>query len=178
LAFEASGNLIEADYGSGSTFRFTPAGERTTIFSSGFNSPQFVAIEPASQLLLNISTRGLVGGAAQNIIAGFIISGNGPVGISVVVRAIGPSLTTSGIVDPLPNPVLEVRNASGALVASNDNWQDAPVAQRVSGTLAPTHSLESALQLSLRGGRYTAVVFGGGGGATTGTALVEVYNLQ
>ena len=178
LAFEASGNLIEADKDSGSTFRFTPAGVKSTIFQSGFNTPQFVAVEPAPHQVLNTSTRGFVQGGDHNIIAGFIIGGNGPVGTTVVVRAIGPSLSTAGITDPLPDPVLEVRDSTGTLVAMNDNWQDAPAAQQVSGIFAPTNALESALQLVLPGGAFTAIVYGGGTGATTGTAVVEVYHLQ
>ena len=178
LAFDAVGNLIVADNGDGSTFRFTPAGVKGTIFNSNFNTPQFVAIEPATHQLLNISTRGFVQGGDHIVIAGFIIGGNGPVGTTVVVRAIGPSLSTAGVLDPLPDPVLEVRDSSGTLIAFNDNWQDAPPEQRVSGTLAPTDALESAVQLVLHGGAFTAIVYGGGAGATTGTAVVEVYNLQ
>jgi sugar lactone lactonase YvrE len=178
LAFEDSGNLIVADNGNGSTFRFTPAGVRGTVFNSNFNTPQFVAIEPATHQLLNVSTRGFVEGGDHIVIAGFIIGGNGPVGTTVVVRAIGPSLSAAGVIDPLPDPVLEVRDSSGTLIAMNDNWQDAPVSQRVGSTLAPTNPQESALQLVLLGGSYTAIVYGGGTGATTGTAVVEVYNLQ
>ena len=178
LAFDAVGNLIEADKGSGSTFRFTPGGVRTTIFQSDFNTPQFVAVEPAPHQVLNISTRGYVQGGDHIIIAGFIIGGIGPVGTTVVVRAIGPSLSTAGVVDPLPDPVLEVRDSSGALIALNDNWQDAPIEQRITGTLIPTDSHESGLQLVLHGGAYTAIVYGGGTGATVGTAVVEVYHLQ
>ena len=178
LAFEASGNLIEADKDSGSTFRFTPGGGRTTIFQSDFNTPQFVAIEPAPHQVLNISTRGFVQGGDHIIIAGFIIGGIGPVGATVVVRAIGPSLPAAVVVDPLPDPVLEVRDSSGALIAMNDNWQDAPPGQIVGGVLAPADTHEAALQLVLLGGSYTAIVYGGGAGATTGTALVEVYHLQ
>lgn len=177
LAFEASGNLIVSDNGNGSTFRFTPAGVRTTVFSSDFNTPQFVAIEPATHQFLNISTRGFVDTGDHILIAGFIIGGNGPVGTTVVVRAIGPSLSTAGIVDPLPDPVLEIRDSSGTLVAFNNNWQDAPLAQRVGSNLAPTNDNEAALQLVLRGGAFTAIVYGGGTNGTTGTAVVEVYNL-
>jgi sugar lactone lactonase YvrE len=178
LAFEASGNLIVADNDNGSTFRFTPAGVRTTVFSSDFNTPQFVAIEPATHQLLNISTRGFIEGGDRILIAGFIVGGNGPVGTTVVVRAIGPSLSTAGIVDPLPDPVLEIRDSSGTLVAFNDNWQDAPLAQRVGSNLEPTDAHESALQLVLHGGAFTAIVYGGGTGSSTGTAVVEAYNLQ
>ena len=107
---------------------------------------------------------------------GAFIGGNGPIGIPVVVRALGPSLSTSGIVDPLADPALEVHDSSGTLVATNNNWQDAPLAQRVVPPFQPTNDHEAALKLVLLGGAYTAVVSSADG--TTGTALVEVYNLQ
>ena len=176
IAFEASGNLIIADHGNGGTFRVTPSGARTTIFQSDFNTPQFVTIEPAAHEVLNISTRGYVQGGAHVLIAGFIIGGIGPVGTTVVVRAIGPSLPAA-VVDPLPDPVLEVRDSSGTLLALNDNWGDAPPGQRVSGDLSPTDAHEAALQLVLHGGSYTAIVYGGGAGITIGTAVVEVYHV-
>lgn len=175
LAFEGSGSLIVADNGNGSTFRFTPAGVQSTVFSSEFNTPQFVAIEPASHQFLNMSTRGFVGDSQHLLIAGFIIGGNGPVGTTAVVRALGPSLSSLGVVDPLQNPILGVRDANGNLVAFNDNWADAPLEQRVVPPLQPANANEAALSLSLRGGSFTAIVAGVNGG--TGTALVEVYNL-
>jgi streptogramin lyase len=176
LAFESSGTLVVSDNGNGSTFRFTPDGVRSTIFSSDFNTPQFVAIEPATHQLLNMSTRGFVEGGDHILVAGFIIGGIGPVGTTVVVRATGPSLAAAGVADPLPNPLLGIRDANGALIAFNDNWRDAPLAQRVSGILEPTNDMESALQLVLGGGSYTAIVTSSDG--ATGTAIVEVYNLQ
>lgn len=175
LAFEATGNLIEADKDSGSTFRFSPTGDKTTIFTSDFNTPQFVAVEPAPHQLLNISTRGFVQGGDHVLIAGFIVGGIGPVGTTIAVRAIGPSLSAAGILDPLPDPVLEVRDSSGTLVGFNDNWADALPAQLIETDLQPTDSHESALQLVLHGGAFTAIVSGAGG--LVGTAVVEVYHL-
>jgi sugar lactone lactonase YvrE len=175
LAFEDSGSLIVADNANGSTFRYTAAGVQSTIFSNDFNIPQFVAIEPTSHLLLNISTRGLVTGGDHLLIAGFVVSGNGPVGTSVVVRALGPSLSTAGIADPLPDPAVEVRDSSGALLGSNNNWQDAAPEQQVPFGFQPTNDKEAALKITLRGGAFTAVVSNAGG--TTGTALVEVYSV-
>jgi hypothetical protein len=134
-------------------------------------------VEPAAHDVLNMSTRGFVGPGDHNLIAGFNIGGVGPVGISVAIRAIGPSLSGSAISDPLADPALEIRDASGTLVAFNDNWHDAPAAQQISNpTLEPTNAMEAALQLTLRGGAYTAIVYGVNN--TSGTALVEVYNLQ
>jgi hypothetical protein len=42
--------------------------------------------------------------------------------------------------------------------------------------LAPTHDNESAVVTSLHGGAFTAIV--GSATGETGTAVVEVYNLQ
>ena len=43
--------------------------------------------------------------------------------------------------------MLELRNSSGALIASNDNWQDTQKAQIIASGLAPTNARESAILL-------------------------------
>jgi sugar lactone lactonase YvrE len=176
LAFDNSGNLVVADHDSGSTLRFAPDGTKTVVFTSKFNTPQFVAVEPSVHQLLNLSTRGFVQTGDRVLIAGFIIGGTGPIGNKVVVRAIGPSLTAAGITDALQDPVLELHDASGAIVATNDNWKDSQQDLITASNLAPTDDRESAILTSLLGGSYTAVVRGVNN--TTGTAVVEVYNLQ
>jgi sugar lactone lactonase YvrE len=176
LAFEAAGTLVVSDNGNGSTYRYTTGGDRSTIFSSDFNTPQFVAIEPAIHQLLNISTRGFVGTGDHLLIGGFNIGGIGPVGTKVVARAMGPSLSKAGVADPLADPVLEILDGNGTEVAFNDNWEDASDEQKITVfSLQPTDTHESGLQLVLLGGAYTAVVYGSNN--TTGTALVEVYNV-
>lgn len=176
VATDSTDNVVVADNSNGSTLSFTPAGVKSTIFASDFNTPQFVAVQPAAHQILNISTRGFVGTGQHVLIAGFIVGGNGPVGTTVVIRAIGPSLTAFGITDALQDPVLEVHDASGTLIASNDNWNDAPAGSIVTAPgLQPADAREAALQLVLHGGAYTAIVSGSGG--TTGTALAEVYNV-
>src|SRR5207244_12689215 len=69
----------------------------------------------------NISTRSFVQTGENVMIGGFIVQGTGPK--RVIIRAIGPELTHFGITNPLANPTLELHNESGALIASNDNWQ-------------------------------------------------------
>jgi hypothetical protein len=65
-----------------------------------------------------------------------------------------PSLQQFGITNPLPDPRLELRNANGALLASNDNWQSdaSEVALITSYELAPPNNLESAIAISLSPG--------------------------
>src|SRR5207248_2163500 len=130
-------------------YRFTPDGTKSTIFQSNFNNPQFVAVEPSTHQLLNLSTRGFVQTGDHVLIAGFIIGGSGPIGDRVVIRAIGPSLSTAGITDPLQDPVLELHDASGALIGSNDNWKDTQQTDITATSLAPTDDHESAIVMNL-----------------------------
>jgi sugar lactone lactonase YvrE len=176
IAFESNGNLIVADNDDGATLRFGPDGTKTVIFSSNFNTPQFVAIEPAAHQLLNISTRGLVQGGDDVLIAGFFVGGTGPVGTTIVVRALGPSLSGLNVANPLPDPVLELRDSSGTLIGFNNDWKDLQEGIITAANLAPTNDKESAIYTILHGGSYTAVVRSAT--TATGTAVVEVYNLQ
>ena len=93
------------------------------------------------------------------------------------MRAIGPSLSGVGVSGALQDPTVELRDASGNLVDSNDNWGNHPKAAQIqSEGLAPTQAVESALQVTLSPGSYTAIVRGANG--TTGVGLVEIYDLS
>ena len=93
------------------------------------------------------------------------------------MRAIGPSLVNHGIINPLHNPTLELHDHTGAVIAFNDNWMDAPNKQEIIDSgLAPTNNYESAILMSLSPGNYTAIVRGVNNG--TGIALVEGYDLD
>ena len=109
------------------------------------------------------------------LIAGFFVGGTGPVGTTIVVRALGPSLSALGIANPLPDPVLELRDSSGTLLRVNNDWKELQETAISSAGLAPNDDHESAILTTLRGGSYTAIVRSATSG--TGTAVVEVYNL-
>jgi len=133
---------------------------------------KFPAVGPQA---LNVSTRGLVGTGDNVLIGGFIITGADPK--TVVLRALGPSLSGFGLSGVLADPVLSVYTASGTLVATNDNWQSDPNHFVVeSNGLAPSNLLESAAALSLVPGAYTVIV--SGKDPTPGIGLVELYDLS
>lgn len=122
--------------------------------------------------LANISTRGFVDIDDNVMIGGFIVGGTS----NYVVRAIGPSLTSAGIADPLANPTIELRNANGNLLVENDDWQSDPNAARIQALgLAPKDPHESAIFANLPAGGYTAILRGKDN--STGVGLVEIYNL-
>jgi phospholipase/lecithinase/hemolysin len=124
--------------------------------------------------LANLSTRGFVG-VGDNVMIGSLIIGSGDSPI-VVLRAIGPSLASSGIVNPLLDPTIELHDGNGAVIAFNDDWNDSQL-QAVNATLlVPTDDRESAIVAPfLTPGNYTAVVRGKN--ETTGVALVEAYRI-
>lgn len=176
LAFDGAGNLFATQSPGDDIVKITPSATRTT-FASSLDQPGYLAFEPVLEKLRNISARGLVGTGDDVLIGGFIVGGNALANNAVVVRAIGPSLADAGVTNALSDPVLELRNLSGAIVASNDDWQDTQEEAEITASgLAPADPNESAIFATLPSGSYTAILRGGG--STTGVALVEVCSVN
>ena len=124
--------------------------------------------------LSNISSRSFVQTGNNVLIAGFSVKGLDP--DTVVVRALGPTLASFGISNPLPNPTLELYDGNGTLIASNNDWR-ATQQNAISATgLQPPNDSESAILRTLAPGNYTAIVRGVNN--ATGVAVVEVYDLN
>ena len=141
---------------------------------------QFQAQPPGAQLL-NLSTRGHLqraqddpSGQRDVLIAGFIIYG--AQSKTIVLRAMGPTLATSGVTSPAADPTLTLHAADGSVIAANDDWRDSQQAEIAATQLAPAHSREAAMVATLPPGTYTAVLREKNGSG--GTSLVEVYDLS
>ena len=150
-----------------------------TAIVRGVNNTTGVALIEAYEMgsttsrLANVSTRGHVGLNDDVMIGGFIVSGSQSK--SLVVRALGPSLSGAGVAGAMANPTLELHDSTGALIASNDNWQSGGQGSQISASgFAPSNSLESAILATLPPGTYTAIVRGAN--STTGVGMVEVYD--
>ena len=142
---------------------------------------EFDGIPPT--ILGNISTRAFVQAGDNVMIGGFIVQGAQPK--RVIIRAIGPELTQYGVPNPLFNPTLELHDGTGALIASNDNWQQTIIGGIITSNQvrdirssghAPTDGRESAVIADLPPGNYTAIVRGVDN--MTGVALAEVYDIS
>jgi len=136
-------------------------------------------------LVGNVSTRLPVGTGENVLIEGFVVQGPAGSTRKIMVRAIGPSLIPFGIADALNDPVLEIHDSNSATVATNNDWKVTQIGGLIGGDqsaeigtsgLAPTNDLESAIIAILAPGSYTAVVQGAGG--TTGTGVVDAYDLS
>ncbi len=126
-----------------------------------------------TQRLANISTRGRVETGDNVMIGGVIIAG--PDDATMLIRAIAPSLEAVGLTGVLPDPQLDLYDAQGTKIDSNNNWRESSEPEILATGIAPFNDRESAILSTLGPGGYTAIV--SGAGETTGVALVEAYNL-
>ena len=116
---EATGLQPTNDFESAIVTTLTP-GAYTAILKGKNNGTGVGVVEvydlnqAANSKLANISTRGFVDTGNNVMIGGLIVSGGiGGGSARVIVRAIGPSLSASGIQGALQDPNLELHDASG-----------------------------------------------------------------
>jgi len=131
-------------------------------------------------LITNISTRGPVETDANVMIGGFIVGDglgtNGDGSSKVLVRALGPELTSFGVSDALLDPTLNLFDGNGNLVGSNDNWKGSQQTAIQATGLAPGDDREAAILTTLIQGNWTAILRGKNN--TTGVGLIELYRIQ
>lgn len=179
LAIQGTGLAPSNDAESALILTLSP-GTYTTVMGGKSLTPGVGLIEvydltpTTDSSLQNVSTRGSVGTGENVIIGGFIVGdGQNP---TMVVRGIGPSLSDAGIRNPLPDPIIELHDANGQLIAMNNNWKDTQQAAIEATGLAPAKDQESAIMQALPPGNYTTILKGNRN--SSGVALVELYTLQ
>jgi len=152
-------------------------GAYTAIVRGANNSSGMALIEAydlgrgMNSKLINISTRGNVQTGDDVLVGGLIVMGQHPV--NILLRAVGPSMS---VVGSLADPTLELRDGSGALMGSNDNWRSDQEAEITATGMAPSNDREAAILQPLAPGQYTAIVSGVNG--TIGVGLVEAYTTE
>jgi hypothetical protein len=161
------------------TFVVTIAATNSTGTSTAFLTIT-IAPQPSSRIV-NFSARAMVGPGSQAQITGFVVSGNN---IDLLLRGVGPTLTSFGISNALANPVLTLAGPNG-VIATNSEWQT-PIGGQAAGTLIaaaaaqagafalPNGSNDSALLVTLNNGAYTTSLVGLNG--TSGIGFTEIYD--
>ena len=176
---EASG-LAPSDDRESAILRTLAPGVYTGVLTGKENSTGIALVEvydldtSADSLLANISSRGLVD-TGDNVMIGGFMAGNKSGNTRILIRGIGPSLQGK-VPGPLGDPILELHDANGATLESNDNWKDSPHRAEIEATgIPPSHDLESAIIRTMGPSDYTAILRGKTG---SGIALVEIYNIR
>lgn len=125
--------------------------------------------------LSKIFARATVGSGGEILVVGLDIKGD--TNLRLVIRAIGPSLT--GVSGVLQDPKLALYRGT-SLLRTNDNWGGGSSLSSAfvkAGAYAlPTSSKDSAIDITLAPGTYTATV--SGVNDTKGVARLEVYEIR
>lgn len=162
----------------------------TASDSGAYSVPGFenvtVRVEDSNhQRLLNLSTRGTISAQQPFFITGFVVSSDpatAPLPKSVLLRAVGPTLASQGVANPLAKPAVRIFRADGTEVAAlNDNSPGyararlSPLAARLGAFPLPNDSADVVKYLALPSGVYSAHVYSADGGS--GTVLLELYEV-
>jgi hypothetical protein len=108
------------------------------------------------------------------MIGGFIVTGTEPK--RVIIRGLGPSMTSVGVPGVISDPILRLFGPSGSPLAVNDNWQDTQQTEIQATGIPPQDSRESAIVATLSPAAYTATLADANG--NNGVGLVEIYDLN
>jgi hypothetical protein len=179
--------LIASDTRSSALLLTTRAGIYTFLVKGKNDTAGIVLLEiydaepdSAASLFVNIAARGHSQTGNGVAIGGFVITGNAPK--QVLLRAVGPTLTTQGIgtAEVLANPTIELYH-NGVRIDRNDQWGEADgTAIRTTGARVgatpfdAADSASSAVIKTLTAGGYTFMAKGAND--TAGIVLVEVYD--
>lgn len=190
-------NLTARTLGEATTYVDVGLTSATTYFYrvSGVNGAGTSAPSPVLQVktlaaatgatrLANIATRAFCATGNNVTIGGFVVSGSGKK--RVLVRAVGPSLTSQGLAasEVLADPTIEVHDAlrGNAIIATNDNWSvsenpaEITAVGRAIGAadLLASDTKSAAMLATLDPGVYSFIAKGKGDGA--GIVLLEIYD--
>ena len=126
--------------------------------------------------LSNLSVLNQSGTGSNALTAGFTI-GSGPAK-QVLIRAIGPSLSTYGVNGVMADPSITIFDSAGNAIATNDNWDPslANTFNQVGAFPLPNGSKDAAVIATLTQGNYTARVTGMGS-SPTGNVIIELYEV-
>src|SRR5205085_10847011 len=122
VTLERSTALIDHTFVKAQTDNAYPPATYTVTGNSPCAAPTPTPAPPKTPAQLqNISTRARVLNGDNALIGGFIVTGTDPK--KVIVRALGPSITSNGVPVPgrLANPILELH--AGNTVVTNDDWR-------------------------------------------------------
>lgn len=171
LTVGAVTSLYSIDLFSGAASALGPIGNPASLGSETVIDIA-ASVLPSSRLL-NMSARGRLGQGEDVLIGGFITRGGSE--SKYLLRAIGPSLSSSAVAGALTDPVLRLYDENGHLIETNDDWRSSQEAEITATGLAPANNAESAIVTRLFPNSYTAIV--SGKGSDVGVALVEIYQL-
>ncbi|MSU25265.1 MAG: hypothetical protein EXS32_15785 [Opitutus sp.] len=146
-------------------------------WSSAMGGASSSPLSPVAKIV-NLSSRALVGGGEDALIAGVVVADSAAK--NYLVRGVGPTLATFGVANTLPDPLLTIMGADGKELYRNTGWKagaDAAALPSVSRSVGAfplaDAGTDAALLPLVAAGNYTVRI----ASATnrTGVGLAELY---
>ena len=155
----------------------TGKGTTGAVIAEVYDATPAASVTATTPRLINVSVLKYIAPNAT-LTAGFVIGGS--TAKSVLIRAIGPSLSRFGVGGPLSDSRLTLyQQGNDTPLATSDNWGGSPnlrdAMKAVGAFDLDASSKDAALLITLQPGSYTAQA--NGVGPLSGTALVEVYEV-
>ncbi|MBL9201411.1 MAG: immunoglobulin domain-containing protein [Opitutaceae bacterium] len=149
------------------------AGATGAVIAEVYDATPANSFSAATPRLLNVSVRKHLG---TGLTAGFVVGGASSV--RVLIRVAGPGLAQFGVPDTVVDPQLVLFRGT-TQIGTNNDWANAAdisaAGTSVGAFPLPANSRDAALVATLEPGNYS--VRASGVNATSGVALVEVYEL-
>ncbi|MBL9202901.1 MAG: DUF3466 family protein [Opitutaceae bacterium] len=146
-----------------------------TVIAELYDASPAATFTAATPRLINVS---VLKGLGTGLTAGFVVGGTAS--RTVLIRAVGPTLGAAPFNVPgvVVDPQLTLFSGQ-TQIGANDNWGDGAALSaaftQVGAFALPAASRDAALLITLAPGNYSVQV--SGVGATTGVAIVEVYEV-
>ncbi len=156
-----------------------PSGTGTVIAEVYDATPTASFNATTTPRLINFS---VIKTVTTSVTLGFVVGGSAGTTENVLVRAIGPTLGVApfNVGGAMADPKVELFDAFGKSIASNDNWGGTAALSAAFGQTGAfalaTGSKDAALVAQLAPGNYSVVVTPVTGSAS-GIALLEVYDV-
>ena len=143
--------------------------------TTGIGLVEVFDLAPAkTSSLVNLSSRAFSSPGDNVLISGVLVRGDTP--RRLLFRALGPQLKSQGVSDAVEDTVLDLHDADGTKIASNDNWRQAANASEIEATgVPPKDDRESAILMPAGAGNYTCIARGK---TEAGVILLELYQLD
>ena len=175
--FKTTDNRVAVATEAGGTVLFSVFDSELSLASRV--SHRGVDLSNTNRRLTNLSTRvNLSANDSDLLVVGFVIAGEAP--LRVLIRAVGPTLSTFGVDQPLEHPTLLLFNALQQQIASNSYWGEekrdvfSSAFTELGAFPLGDVNRDAALLATLEPGAYTAQVARPAGAG--GTVLLELYD--
>ena len=164
--------FLSGDINSDGIVDFVSISRTQITATTAVSKPYTTTTNNIPSKLINLSVLTQNVSVVQPLIAGFAVTGTTPK--TVLIRAVGPTLTNYNVTSVLADPQLTLYSGT-IILAVNSGWSYDNSVDSAVGAFPLTSNRDAALLITLAPGAYTIQIKSAS--RNTGSVLVEVYDV-